>query len=346
MKIYITNTGSVNPLIAPTCISEKENGVRLYCREPDYKTYITDSGMRRRMSRAVKMGVHAGCECLSGTTVKPDAIITATGLGCMGDTEKFLKTSIDTHEQLLNPTPFIQSTFNTVGAQIAMLTGNTNYNMTYVHRGFSFEHALSDAIMKFRNNEADNILVGSYEETTDTSFKIGDRLNFWKKQPTEETGFYDKPGNGSISGEGSWFFLLSNQIQSNCALTDLSTVYGTNPETVHDRFRQFLHRNDITPDDIDIFISGENGDSRDQSFYDMIENELNNSTIIRYKFQFGEYPTVSAASVWLGYRLIESGNIPTGLIKKDRGSEIRKILLYNHYKGKNHSFILMEKSNN
>lgn len=345
MNIYIAHTGSVSPLISPTCISEKENGARLYCREPDYKIYITDPGIRRRMSRAVKMGVYAACECMAETTLRPDAIITATGLGCMGDTEKFLKTSIETHEQLLNPTPFIQSTFNTVGAQIAMLSGNTGYNMTHVHRAFSFEHALSDAWMKFREKEADNILVGSYEETTDTSFKIGERLKYWRTEPFDENDFYEKPRIGSISGEGSWFFLLSNQRIGKCRLTDSVTVYGSDTDTVKSNFFDLLAKNNLQADDIDIFISGENGDKRDQSFYDMIENELKYSTVIRYKLQIGEYQTVSAASVWLGTRLITSESIPMSLVKKDKERSVRKILLYNHYKSKNHSFILMERAN-
>lgn len=52
---------------------------------------------------------------------KVDAIITATGLGCLADTEKFMNALMDNREQMLNPTAFIQSTFNTVGAQLALL---------------------------------------------------------------------------------------------------------------------------------------------------------------------------------------------------------------------------------
>ena len=51
----------------------------------------------------------------------PDAIITGTGLGCLEDTEKFLTAMVTNKEEFLTPTSFIQSTHNTVSAQIALL---------------------------------------------------------------------------------------------------------------------------------------------------------------------------------------------------------------------------------
>ena len=105
-------------------------------QEPDYKEMITNANLRRRMSRMIKMGVACGLECLKDISPeKVDAIITATGLGCLADTEKFMNALMDNREQMLNPTAFIQSTFNTIGAQIALLLKIHAYNVTYVHRG-------------------------------------------------------------------------------------------------------------------------------------------------------------------------------------------------------------------
>ncbi len=96
----------------------------------DIKALIPDPMARRRMSRIVKRGVSVGMECLQAVGADTiDAIITATGFGCLDDSEKFLRNIIDTDEQLLNPTPFIQSTFNTVGGQIGLLCKNHCYNM-------------------------------------------------------------------------------------------------------------------------------------------------------------------------------------------------------------------------
>ena len=93
----------------------------------DIKELIPEMNLRRRMSRVVKSGVAAGIESLLefGDRAAVEAVVTATGLGCIADSEKFLDSLIANEERMLNPTPFIQSTFNTVGAQIALLDGDT-----------------------------------------------------------------------------------------------------------------------------------------------------------------------------------------------------------------------------
>ena len=133
-------------------------------KEPDYKFLIPNATLRRRMSRMVRMGVATGVPCVEDATAPVDAILTATGLGCLADTEKFMNTILDHNEELLTPTAFIQSTFNTIGAQIALLTGNHSYNTTYVHRAFSLESALLDAALLVQEEEAQSVLVGAVDE--------------------------------------------------------------------------------------------------------------------------------------------------------------------------------------
>ena len=170
-------------------------------KEPDYKFLIPNVTLRRRMSRMVRMGVATGLQCLEDATAPVDAILTATGLGCLADTEKFMNTILDHNEELLTPTAFIQSTFNTIGAQIALLTGNHSYNTTYVHRAFSLESALLDAALLVQEEEAQFVLVGAVDEMTPTLQTILGRLGFWEK---------NKPG------EGAAFFLLSGNCSPQC----------------------------------------------------------------------------------------------------------------------------------
>lgn len=168
--VYINHIASIH---ADTASGESPY---LSANEPDYKSIITNVALRRRMSRIIKMGVACGLECISTLpSEKVHAIITATGLGCLADTEKFLNTIIENEEQLLNPTPFIQSTFNTIGAQIALLRQIHAYNMTYVHRGLSFESALLDGMMRIWEGD-ENVLVGAIDEITPNSHAIQQRL--------------------------------------------------------------------------------------------------------------------------------------------------------------------------
>lgn len=148
----------------------------------DIKQLIPDAGLRRRMSRVIKSAVTTAVECVGGVEAidSLDAIITATGWGCLADSERFLRNVIVDREQLLNPTPFIQSTFNTVGGQIALLRHNHCYNVTYVNRSHSFEDALLDAMMRVEDGESSDILVGAFDEQTPTQHRIMERMGAFR----------------------------------------------------------------------------------------------------------------------------------------------------------------------
>ena len=150
---------------------------------PEIKTLIPDAGLRRRMSRILKTAVATAVECAGGVGApeQPDAIITATGLGLLTDSERFLRNMIAENEQLLNPTPFIQSTFNTVGGQIAMMGRNHGYNVTYVNRSQGFEDAMLDAMMRFADRESRTALVGAFDEQTPAQHRIMERMGFWRR---------------------------------------------------------------------------------------------------------------------------------------------------------------------
>lgn len=157
----------------------------------DIKRLIPDAGMRRRMSRVLKMAVSTAVECIAGVENIDalDAIITATGWGCLADSEKFLRNVIVEKEQLLNPTPFIQSTFNTVGGQIALLRHNHCYNVTYVNRSHSFEDALLDAMIRIADGDSKTLLVGAFDEQTSSQHRIMERMGMFR---------HSKDGEGAV----------------------------------------------------------------------------------------------------------------------------------------------------
>jgi hypothetical protein len=248
----------------------------------------------------------------------------------MDDTEKFLKTVIENKEQLLNPTPFIQSTFNTVGAQVAIQLKNKSYNMTYVHRGFSFENALLDAIMKLRDKEAEHVLVGSYEEITGTSFSIMERLGFWR--------------HGEVCGEGAQCFMLSTQPETsgNIILKDILCVWDEDKQQVNEKLAAFLQRNTITPGEVDVLISGRHGKGPEYPCYQSVEGLFKTSSVVTYKSFSGDYPTVSSLALWLAMQLMAQQTIPAWL-SSTSPEQINRLLIYNNYRGKSHSFLLVEK---
>ena len=334
MNVYLLASASINPVtelpdaVLPAAVVPQEGTCRI-AREPDYRKYIPDANLRRRMSRVIKMGVAAAMQCLSQAGKQPDAIITAPGFGCLGDTEKFLKNIIENGEELINPTPFIQSTFNTVGAQAAIALKNTNYNITYVHRGLSFESALLDAMMKIQDGEAAQVLVESYEEYTGTFFKIMERLGVWRQ--------------GAICGEGVQCFVLSAQpaTAGSVRLKDVLCVFDDDPHVLNEKLSRFLRKNNVQPGAVDVLLSGRHGKDDHCPCCRQVEAVFHTASVATYKPFFGDYPTVSSLALWLAMRLIAEQRLP-GWLSDAPPESINSIIIYNHY-GKNHSFLLVEK---
>src|ERR1700748_35169 len=186
-------------------------GNRLQAIEPDYKAFI-DPKQIRRMSHIIKMGVAAAQDCLNKAHIEmPGAIITGTAFGFMEDTVTFLTRIIEMQEEMLPPTAFIQSTHNTVAAQIALMIKCHNYNNTFVHKGISFENALIDGLMLLNEIEVENVLVGGTDEMIDTGFIILTRLGLFKRKPISNLALYAEKSRGTISGEGAAFFLLTGE---------------------------------------------------------------------------------------------------------------------------------------
>ena len=344
MEAYINGQSAISPqntFAEDTLLANPAgySGVRsLRCIEPQYSAYI-DPMVSRRMSRIIKMGVCSALKCLHDAGIStPDAIITGTGMGCVEDTGKFLGSIFENEEKLLNPTPFIQSTHNTVGASIALLLKCHNYNNTYGHRGFSFESALIDALMLLQEGQAGNILVGAIDELTPDLFTITDRLGFWKKEPVDNLCLKDCRSSGSIAGEGSAFFALSSRKteKSIARIGHLITLFK--PESMEE-IEKKLERI-VKPD---LIILGVNGDrSGDVVYHNLRKGIFRNIPSAYYKHLCGEYDTSSAFALAMATGIIREQHVPD-IMKLDSApiGEIHNILIYNYLRNTNHSAILV-----
>lgn len=301
-------------------------GARLKCIEPDYKSLL-DPKLLRRMSRIIRMGAAAGLACLQKAGVKePDAIVTGTAYGCLEDTGLFLTSLIERKEEMLQPGPFIQSTHNTVGAQIALMLQCTRYNNTFVHRGFSFENALLDASMLLEDGEAETVLTGGVDEITDISHELLTRFGLYRRRPVSNLDLFSGREKGTIAGEGAAFFLLAARPSDHdyARLDGISTLYKPESVTVIEaQIQSFLSAHAVDPNTIDLVITGHNGDSRNDDIY----RQLALDPAIPYKHLCGEYPTSTAFALWMAAEQIRSG--------------AGRILIYNHYLGLHHSLLLL-----
>lgn len=189
--------------------------------EPDYKEVITDANSRRRMGRLLKMAVWCGLKSLDGVPSERVAgIITSTGAGFMKDTISFGSSIFDREETLLNPSPFMQSTFNTASGYIALIRKIHAYNTTYVQQADGFAASLVDAAMLLDDAGEGNVaLVGAFDEVTPEVDVIRQRLGLYRV------------GDGFLPlGEGAAAFLLSaampTDVSESCRATEMSTGPG------------------------------------------------------------------------------------------------------------------------
>lgn len=121
----------------------------------------------RRMGKIMKSSLLSSLKAMEQAGIdKPDAIITATALGCLENSEQLLNQLKEEGEVMLKPTYFMQSTHNTIGSGIAIFTKCHGYNVTYTHGKDSLEWALRDARMLLQSGKVRNVLVGLHDETT------------------------------------------------------------------------------------------------------------------------------------------------------------------------------------
>ena len=189
--------------------------------EPDYKEVITDANSRRRMGRLLKMAVWCGLKSLDGVPSERVAgIITSTGAGFMKDTISFGSSIFDREETLLNPSPFMQSTFNTASGYIALIRKIHAYNTTYVQQADGFAASLVDAAILLDDAGEGNVaLVGAFDEVTPEVDVIRQRLGLYRV------------GDGFLPlGEGAAAFLLSAAMPTDgsesCPATEMSAGPG------------------------------------------------------------------------------------------------------------------------
>ena len=136
----------------------------------------------RRMGKIMKSALLSSLKVLEQAGIEtPDAIITATKLGCLEFSENLLRQLSDNGEQMFSPTWFMQSTHNTIGSAIAIRTHCHGYNMTYTQGERSLEWALRDARLLLASGKAKTVLVGLHEESTPYFSSLMKRLG--EKEP-------------------------------------------------------------------------------------------------------------------------------------------------------------------
>ncbi len=333
---------TVSP-VDPEQVQQPVDG-KLLAIEPAYSGI--PPGVLRRMGKAVRIGVGAAMPILKNNPM-PAGIIIGTANCGKEDCGKFINQIVDYDEGLLTPLNFVQSTPNAIAAQIGLLTGNRGYNITHSQAGLAFEYAMIDADMLISEHPANTYLLGASDDISVYNYVLEEKEDRYKKEAVTINNFYTAASAGSIAGEGAAMFLVDGN-KENALAKVIAVDTFTNPDekAMQQQLQQFIHQHLPAGAAIDLLLSGENADSRLLKYYTACESLIQDDvTIARYKHLTGEYPTATATGLCLCCEVLQSQNLPTHLIKKGTAQTLYQyVLMYNNYKGVQHSFMLVSKA--
>lgn len=319
--------------------------------DPDFGKYFSPMESRR-MGVLIKRAVATSMDVMQKTGLNvPDAIIAGTGIGCIEPTEKLLNALIENDEECIPPAAFSQSTHNTIAAQMALKLNCHGYNCTYAHRGTSFDSALFDAFLQFKLKKIESALVGSYDTMSENYFLLLGKLNYWKSDFCGIQQLRHSKSSGSISGNCSLSMLLSSHPSPNsfCELKDVEMFYRPTILQIKHNLNAILLRNELILSDVDAVVMGWSGDrDNDDVYYELKEHCFKDVPLLWYKQLFGESFSASAFGTYVASVCLREGRIPEHLFFFPEDFEKvknkpRNILVYNHFRDRDHSLILLSK---
>ncbi len=177
---------------------------------------------------------------------------------------------------------------------------------------------------------------------------IKTKIDFYKKEATNNLNLLNDNQSGALAGEGSSFFVLCKEKNKNTLAEVIGTKMFYRPgsnNAIQENISNFLNTHSLTTKDIDLVILGYNGDAEFDKIYSGLEDNLfAKNTTAFYKHLSGEYDTSSAFAMWLAAGIINKNKVPDAILKKGKAKgEIKKVLIYNQFRNINHSLILLRK---
>jgi 3-oxoacyl-(acyl-carrier-protein) synthase len=315
-------------------------GNHLYAVEPPYDRWMSDIELQR-IPRLIKMAVATSRMTLEEAGVHiPHAIVLGTGFGMVTESESAIHDLIT--KKTTDGLAHIQQ--EALAYHIAHHLKCNGYNTTFMHEGLSFESALLNALALLKENKDWKILVGGFDEYSETSNVILTRMNLLRRKIASTLQLFKPLKPGTIQGEGCAFFSVSEALHehSQAELVNLRMIDNPTPQKLQDFVEVFIRDNGYTPGEIDFVLSGRNGDKRkDPTLEEVTKKILRATPSGVYKHLCGEYATASAFGLWLAVRILKERHVPEVVALSHINRPINTLLLVNTYFHRSYSVMLL-----
>ena len=221
---------------------------------------------------------------------------------------------------------------------------NDGYNITHSNKGLSFENCLMDAMMLFEEGEAIQLLVGAVEEISAAQFRIESLAGHVKNEKDAAQPLYKNDTSGSVAGEGAAMFLVAEAKENAVAeIVDVEMISNPTVAEVHTTLQNLLAQNSLEKNEIDAMVIGLSGDSNTDHYYTSLMDEMEKETaMFSFKNLFGESPSASAFATWLGAQILSGNTAPEIVVIKPTTKLLKTLVIYNHFQGGQHGFILLK----
>ena len=292
----------------------------------DYKQWLSPAESRR-MGKLLKRALVTSLSAMQHSGIEhPDAVITGTGLGCMENTEIMLMHLWEEGEQNCKPTPFMQSTHNTISSLVSIHTHSHGYNATYAHKGSSFDCALEDAWLQMQLGRINVALVGGQDEMTPNYFGM-----------LCKTGVLGNPSQ--IAGETAVSIMLSADPapEALCKLTYFKRCYCPTLDVLSHIAAEIGY--------VDAVMTSVSGSTTLSSESLREASRLFPDTpLMQFKNIFGESFTAYGLGVYATANILQKQRYPEAMLIPSCGhpSACRRILVLNQTDGKDYTFTLLE----
>lgn len=303
---------------------------------------------RRRLERIQQMTIVAAnrsCQNVPLDDIEKDRISVAigTGLGASTATAAFVEPFVADENIAPSPQKFTNAVHNALASQVALEMTARGLNSTITHRETSFESALWHGTQELAEGNSDYSIIGAADELTPYLLSAGIHWGWWN-----ETTPAIKPLSSNVSnrqkalpGEGATVFCLTLPENADNAIAIISAVstgrFTLNEESEIDAdletkwIESALARNGKTLNDIDIILSGANGDLQLDTMYSDVVEAINRKAKKKirhgcYKHLCGEHHSASAFGMAMAAGLV-SGQIAPATLLADEG-DCKAVLLY------------------